>query len=150
MAAEHPSQGHLASRLQQFAQPLKEAFVLAHRSPPLAEHTPRPCVAPVPPLPWGSFARRNRCMRLSRPLLLLAALATALPAAAAERSAHELKAREIFAKTISFKTSPGLGQVPAMAEYLAGEFRKGGFPAADVHVLPLGETASLVVRYRGD
>src|SRR5260370_27583935 len=37
-----------------------------------------------------------------------------------------------------------------MANSRAGEFRDAGFPEADIHVLPLGETASLVVRYRGD
>ena len=39
-----------------------------------------------------------------------------------------------------------------MAEYLAGEFRAAGFPAADIHVVPFegvgDKTASLVVRYR--
>ena len=62
----------------------------------------------------------------------------------------EARAREIFARVIAFKTSIGLGQVPAMADYLAGEFRAAGFPASDIHLLPLGETASLVVRYRGE
>jgi acetylornithine deacetylase/succinyl-diaminopimelate desuccinylase-like protein len=60
------------------------------------------------------------------------------------------QAREIFRTVIAFRTSEGLGQVPAMAEYLAGQFRAGGFPAQDIHILPLGEAASLVVRYRGD
>jgi acetylornithine deacetylase/succinyl-diaminopimelate desuccinylase-like protein len=63
---------------------------------------------------------------------------------------YDAKAREIFAKAISIPTSQGLGKVPELANYLAGEFRKAGFPEADVHVLPLGETASLVVRFRGD
>jgi hypothetical protein len=40
--------------------------------------------------------------------------------------------------------------VPLVAKYLAERFKAGGFPAADIHILPLGETASLVVRYRGD
>jgi acetylornithine deacetylase/succinyl-diaminopimelate desuccinylase-like protein len=66
------------------------------------------------------------------------------------RSPDELKAREIFRRVISFRTSVGLHQVPAMTDYLAGEFRAAGFPDADIHVLPLGDTASLVVRYRGD
>jgi len=44
----------------------------------------------------------------------------------------------------------GKGNVPAVAQYLAQRFLAGGFPAADVRILPLGETASLVVRYRGD
>jgi acetylornithine deacetylase/succinyl-diaminopimelate desuccinylase-like protein len=63
---------------------------------------------------------------------------------------YDAKAREIFAKVISIPSSQGLGKVPEEANYLAGEFRKAGFPEADVHVLPLGETASLVVRLRGD
>src|SRR5262245_17372514 len=59
------------------------------------------------------------------------------------------QARDIFQSIIAFKTSIGLHQVPAMAESLAGKFRAGGFADEDIHVLPLDETASLVVRYRG-
>ena len=90
---------------------------------------------------------------------LLAALLATLSSSAfaadaqadnATRSEDELRAREIFARIISFKTSVGLGNVPAMANYLADQFRAAGFADADIHVLPLGETASLVVRYRGD
>lgn len=60
------------------------------------------------------------------------------------------EAREIFQKVISFRTSEGLGQVPAMAQYLAERFRAAGFREEDIHILPVGETASLVVRYRGN
>jgi acetylornithine deacetylase/succinyl-diaminopimelate desuccinylase-like protein len=59
-------------------------------------------------------------------------------------------AREIFAHIVGIESSIGKGNVPAVADYLAKRFVAGGFPAADVHVLPLGETASLVVRYRGN
>jgi acetylornithine deacetylase/succinyl-diaminopimelate desuccinylase-like protein len=66
----------------------------------------------------------------------------------------DAKAREIFARVVSMPTSLGLGKVPEMAEYLAGEFRAAGFPAGDVTVLPFklpaDQTAALVVRYRGD
>ncbi len=66
----------------------------------------------------------------------------------------EAKAREILAKTVAFQTVLGKDQVPAMAEYLAGEFRAGGFPADDVKIVPFDrpgdKTATLVVRYRGD
>jgi acetylornithine deacetylase/succinyl-diaminopimelate desuccinylase-like protein len=66
----------------------------------------------------------------------------------------DAKAREIFEKVISIPTSLGNHKVPEMAEYLAGEFRAAGFPAEDVTVtpfkLPKDETATLVVRYRGD
>jgi acetylornithine deacetylase/succinyl-diaminopimelate desuccinylase-like protein len=63
---------------------------------------------------------------------------------------QEADAREILRRAVSYKTSIGLGQVPALAEYLASRFRAAGFPAGDVHVVPHGETASLVVRYRGE
>lgn len=72
------------------------------------------------------------------------------PTAGSALTVHEAKAREIFGRVIGFKTSVGLGQVPAMAEYLAGEFRAAGFPEADIHIFPLGETASMMVRFRGD
>lgn len=78
------------------------------------------------------------------------ALSSSSAFAADTRTQNELHAREIFAKLISYKTSVGLGQVPAMAGYLADQFRTAGFAESDIHVLPLGETASLVVRYPGD
>jgi acetylornithine deacetylase/succinyl-diaminopimelate desuccinylase-like protein len=79
--------------------------------------------------------------------LLLAMRLPAAPAAAPDAVRSE--AREIFAHIVGIESSVGKGQVPAVAEYLAERFRAGGFAPADVHVLPLGETASLVVRYRG-
>jgi acetylornithine deacetylase/succinyl-diaminopimelate desuccinylase-like protein len=44
----------------------------------------------------------------------------------------------------------GTSSLRCLAGYLATKFRDAGFPEADIHILPLGETASLVVRYRGD
>lgn len=64
--------------------------------------------------------------------------------------ASRVAARDIFAHVISVESSIGKGNVPKVASYLAERFLKGGFPAADVHVVPLGDSASLVVRYRGD
>jgi len=89
-------------------------------------------------------------------VLVLATLLCAVGAGAAtpaERSPQELKAREIYAKVIGIPSSRGNDKVPAVAEYLVGEFRAAGFPAEDIHIVPFkGEgdnTASLVVRYRG-
>jgi acetylornithine deacetylase/succinyl-diaminopimelate desuccinylase-like protein len=65
-------------------------------------------------------------------------------------AAERAKAREIFEHIVGIESSVGKDNVPAVANYLAGLFLAGGFPADDVHVLPLGETASLVVRYRGN
>ena len=80
----------------------------------------------------------------------VAAPAAAAPASAVKRTPEELRAREIFARVIGFKTSVGFGQVPVMAKYLADEFRTAGFPEADIQWFPLGETGSLLVRLRGD
>ena len=69
---------------------------------------------------------------------------------AAAPAAVRAEAREIFAHIVAIESSVGKGQVPAVADYLANRLKACGFPAADIHVLPLGETASLVVRYRGN
>jgi acetylornithine deacetylase/succinyl-diaminopimelate desuccinylase-like protein len=84
----------------------------------------------------------------------------AVPAAAQGTSAgytqpYQRKALDVYRTIVGMRTAAGQGKVPAMAAYLADQFRQGGFPAGDVHVLPLtlpdGEaTAGLVVRYRGD
>jgi acetylornithine deacetylase/succinyl-diaminopimelate desuccinylase-like protein len=84
--------------------------------------------------------------------VLLAAAATS--AAATPMSPHDAKAREIYARLIAIPTQEGNAQVPALVEYLVGEFRAAGFPDEDIHVLPFkgrtDATASLAVRYRGN
>jgi acetylornithine deacetylase/succinyl-diaminopimelate desuccinylase-like protein len=69
----------------------------------------------------------------------------------AEQSAPDFKmqGRELFRQVIAFKTEVGEGQVPVMASFLAEKFRAAGFASEDIHIIALGETASLVVRYRG-
>jgi acetylornithine deacetylase/succinyl-diaminopimelate desuccinylase-like protein len=74
----------------------------------------------------------------------------AAPTASGAPDAVRAQAREIFANIVGIESSIGKGKVPLVAKYLAERFKAGGFPAADIHILPLGETASLVVRYRGD
>ncbi|HSB35883.1 MAG TPA: M20/M25/M40 family metallo-hydrolase [Thermoanaerobaculia bacterium] len=71
------------------------------------------------------------------------------PPSSASLKPHEADAREILRRAVAFKTSAGLGQVPALVDYLVSRFRSAGFPEADIHVVSYGETASLVVRYRG-
>ena len=89
---------------------------------------------------------------MTRTLLsALLALAIAAPCtASAATTPEQARAREIYSKLISYNTAAGNGQVPVMAGWLAQQFRDAGFPDADIHLLPVGETASLVVRYRGD
>jgi acetylornithine deacetylase/succinyl-diaminopimelate desuccinylase-like protein len=86
----------------------------------------------------------------------LAALACALASASgiaaesAPTQAQRAEARQMYADVVAFKTSVGLAQVPVMAGYLADKLRAVGIPEEDIHILPLGETASFVARYRGD
>jgi acetylornithine deacetylase/succinyl-diaminopimelate desuccinylase-like protein len=102
----------------------------------------------------------QRSLALSRALycVFLAAASSAIAATPAD--ANDARAREIYARLISIPTQEGNGKVPALVDYLVGEFRAAGFPAEDIHVLPFqgdaanggkgDRTASLVVRYRGN
>jgi len=97
---------------------------------------------------------------MTRILVLLAVLATACIAQAQQLSnnysePYQRQALAIYRDTIAMDTSIGHHMVPTMAHYLADRFRDGGFDDEDIHVIlfqPPGgeETASLVVRYRGD
>lgn len=95
-------------------------------------------------------------MRFSLAIVFAVIAAAASPGHSAGQgrndAQYDAKARELFARVIAMPTSKGNAQVPAMAEYLAGEFRAAGFPAADVTIVPFkgsaDQTASLVVRYR--
>jgi acetylornithine deacetylase/succinyl-diaminopimelate desuccinylase-like protein len=63
----------------------------------------------------------------------------------------------MFEHIINMPTVIGRHNVPAEAQYLADQFKAGGFPAADVHVLPYhtgsattgdDDTGALIVRWR--
>jgi acetylornithine deacetylase/succinyl-diaminopimelate desuccinylase-like protein len=86
---------------------------------------------------------------IKRILVALAAVLSMQSARAEAPAEVRAQARDIFQNVIGFKTSEGFGQVPTMVQYLTGKFREAGFPSDDIHVVPLGETAALVVRYRG-
>ncbi|GAA4854692.1 M20/M25/M40 family metallo-hydrolase [Luteimonas vadosa] len=59
------------------------------------------------------------------------------------------EARQMLGALVGYRTVAGQGNVPAMARYLAGEFRKAGFSPEDIELVPSGETVGLLVRYRG-
>ncbi len=50
---------------------------------------------------------------------------------------------------IGIHTVEGQHQVPVLAAYLADKLKAAGFAADDVEIIPVGETAALVARYRG-
>ena len=90
------------------------------------------------------------------------ALAVTLPAAVRAQTSsadytepYQQQALEIYRTIIGFRTAAGHNQVGVMANYLADQFRAGGFAPDDVHVLPHvapngDDIPVLIVRYRGD
>ena len=92
-------------------------------------------------------------MRGGLPRILLAFAAGLLLSASVASAAPErwkTRAHEIYARIIAMPTVKGRGQVPVMANYLAEQFKAGGFAAEDIQVLPFEDTAALVVRYRAN
>jgi carboxypeptidase PM20D1 len=77
-------------------------------------------------------------------------LTTAAVAAPDRNSEHARKTLEIYTRIIGMETSKNLGNVPGMAEYLADELKAAGFPAEDIEIVPVAETAAMIVRYRGN
>ncbi|MCF8473270.1 MAG: M20/M25/M40 family metallo-hydrolase [Emcibacter sp.] len=89
-------------------------------------------------------------MKISLAFILGLFLLNNATAEGIQDSAHAKKSLEIYRKVISIPTVKGRGKVPEMVNYLVSEFKNAGFPEGDIHILPSGETAALVVRYRGD
>lgn len=84
-----------------------------------------------------------------RPALLAPALLCMALSGLAVAATPAENALELLKESISFRTVEGQGQVPAFAEFLARRLEAGGIPAADIQITPMGETATLVARYRG-
>ena len=84
-------------------------------------------------------------------MFLVAALSFSAAATAQDtQSEHARKTLEIYTHIIGIESSKNLGNVPKVANYLAGELIAAGIPKTDVEVVPVGETAALIARYRGD
>src|ERR1700761_2124890 len=88
-------------------------------------------------------------MRVSQALIALPGLLVMTLCSAAPAGDYRAQALDLFRHVIAMKTEVGAGQVPVMARYLAEQFRAAGFAQEDIRIVPYGETASLVVRYRG-
>ena len=71
-------------------------------------------------------------------------------AEATDETRYTLLAETLLREAIARETAYGLGEVPDYANSLRTRFLDAGFPEEDVQIVPLGETASLVLRYRGD
>ena len=83
-------------------------------------------------------------------ILLAAAMAAAFSGpASAQTAPYEVKAREIYARVISYRTSAGQGQMQAMRAYLIEVLKAGGVPEADIATLDDGGDHALIVRIPG-
>ena len=65
----------------------------------------------------------------------------------------QVRTKALLEKAIEIPTVINRGQMPKMAELIAGELRAGGIPASDIRILPHeglpgDKTASLVARWR--
>jgi carboxypeptidase PM20D1 len=69
--------------------------------------------------------------------------------AAAQSAAYEVKAREIYARVISFRTAAGQKQTPAMVAYLIDVLQAGGVPESDIATFDDAGERALIVRLPG-
>ena len=67
----------------------------------------------------------------------------------AQQGPDHAQARQIFEKVITYRTSHGQGQVPAMVSYLETVLRDGGISADNIAKVPNGETVGMLVRVPG-
>src|SRR5678815_2524125 len=101
-------------------------------------------------------SRHARGLRMRAPRALGPAAAATLVFCAGIGMAHAGTTAEALPETmatlkhaISIPTVEGQHQVPVLAAYLAGKLKAAGFADSDVEIIPVGETAALVARYRG-
>jgi len=83
-------------------------------------------------------------------IFLTLLLVPALVFAQDRSSDHAQKTLEIYEHIIEIESSKNLGNVPGLARYLADQLIAAGFAEDDVEVVPFGETAALIARYRGN
>jgi acetylornithine deacetylase/succinyl-diaminopimelate desuccinylase-like protein len=91
--------------------------------------------------------------------LSTSAIAQSPPAIVSQQSKLEAKwqakTRAIYETSVEIPTVSGRGEVPKLAEYLAGELKAAGFAAGDIKIMPYeGEpgdkTVALIARWRAD
>ncbi|MEO7178485.1 MAG: M20/M25/M40 family metallo-hydrolase [Allosphingosinicella sp.] len=85
-------------------------------------------------------------------VLALGLLSTTALAADPAPDKWDAKAREIFAHAIEIPTVMGRGKVPELAQYLADQYKAGGWAEGDIHVIPYegapgDKTAAFIARW---
>ncbi len=58
-------------------------------------------------------------------------------------------AKTMLGRSVAFPTVMGRGQVPVYAAYLSDELKSAGFKESEISIEPLGETASLILTWKG-
>jgi acetylornithine deacetylase/succinyl-diaminopimelate desuccinylase-like protein len=87
---------------------------------------------------------------LKRILAPLVLLTMTVPAGAATRDSAEGRLlHDLFKSIVEIPTVKGRGQVPRMARMLSAKLRQAGFTTRDIEIVPVGETAAMIVRFRG-
>jgi acetylornithine deacetylase/succinyl-diaminopimelate desuccinylase-like protein len=83
-------------------------------------------------------------------IVSIAVMATAFSGSViAQTAEHEVKAREMYARVISFRTAAGHKQTPAMADYLVDVLKTGGVPETDITTLDVDGERAMIVRMPG-
>lgn len=84
------------------------------------------------------------------PFAFLLLVAACVPIARADTGANDVQdTMSMLRHAISVQTVEGKQQVPALARYFASRLEAAGFPESDIEIIPVGETAAMVIRYRG-
>jgi len=91
-------------------------------------------------------------MRLAFAAAAIAFLSTSALAADPPANRWHAKARDIYQHAIEIPTVAGRGQVPALAQYLADQYKAAGWADADIHVVPYdatpeNHTAAFIARW---
>jgi acetylornithine deacetylase/succinyl-diaminopimelate desuccinylase-like protein len=85
-------------------------------------------------------------------VLALGLLSTTALAADPAPDKWDAKAREILARAVAIQTAMGEGKVPELAQYLAEQYKAGGWADSDIHVIPYegapgDKTAAFIARW---
>lgn len=89
---------------------------------------------------------------MARAIWLAAAMVSLVPfsAAAVERDSPQGQAAlSLYRDIVGIRSAAGQGKVPEVAARIAADLKAAGFADEDIKIVPMGETAYLIARYRG-
>ncbi len=81
--------------------------------------------------------------------LIAAASTPALAQTAPDQAPWQVKAREVYARIIGFRTAAAEHQTAAMAGWLSDVLKAGGVPPEDIATLQAGGATAMIVRIPG-